>query len=705
MFSFIGTGRACAAVALVLLVVGAGCRTAPDPSSAGGNPAPCRPLSAAETDLAAALANYAMGILRDGMADSGSVVNYERSLRLSPERLDLSLRVAAARLRLGDTAAAVATLKEACRRHPRSAEARIYLAQIHQLLKDWDEARAAWREVIRLAPGDGAGYLQLALMDYEQGDAEGPFVLLEAALAKVDDQRPVLRLLGDLHVQQAGDVVDGQMTPDIRQALEYYRRAARLPADELTLPYLMQQGDLYLLTRQIESAVDCFAAVVAKEPDNLAARKKLALCYLAQGDHAQAIACLKVIADHEPLNSDIQYCLGEEYENIADTTNAVVRFTSACDGKPSTSKLFLKLALYYMPSDPQKAGQVLKAGLKKLPDDRLLLESLAQLHLVNRQENDAKATLRRLQEVVAKNPDRPLAARLLTHYGLVAQQYGLKENAEAMFQRSMELDPSLVDAYVRLALLYANQDRQTLAAQVMEKAQHMIPDNFTLNYVSGVLFGRLQRYPDAREAFERAWDIAMANPADAHKLDSGFYFSFGSVCERAGQFAEAESLLQCAMCLDSDNVEAFNYLAYMWAERGVKLAQARALISHALDEDPEDGAFTDTLGWIYFKQGRLEEALAEIGNALVFMPDDPMIMEHLGDVLAALRRAPEARHWWEESYRRNPDNAALGDKLKTLCGHGETAPIAAPPAADSKSGCWTPHREAPAPASLPSRRE
>ena len=102
----------------------------------------------------------------------------------------------------------------------------------------------------------------------------------------------------------------------------------------------------------------------------------------------------------------------------------------------------------------------------------------------------------------------------------------------------------------------------------------------------------------------------------------------------------------------------------MWAEKGINLEKALDYVSHALDLEPDNGAFIDTLGWIYFKQKKYQQALDQIQSALYFMPDDPTIVEHLGDILATLNNEQEAISWWKRSYLINPANKALEDKMR-----------------------------------------
>jgi predicted Zn-dependent protease len=102
----------------------------------------------------------------------------------------------------------------------------------------------------------------------------------------------------------------------------------------------------------------------------------------------------------------------------------------------------------------------------------------------------------------------------------------------------------------------------------------------------------------------------------------------------------------------------------MWAEKNVNLEPALDYIRHALDFEPDNGAYLDTLGWVLFKQGKYGAALENIQNARALMPHDPTIQEHLGDVLSALGRKKEALEAWKQSFLRGNANPAVEKKLR-----------------------------------------
>jgi len=105
------------------------------------------------------------------------------------------------------------------------------------------------------------------------------------------------------------------------------------------------------------------------------------------------------------------------------------------------------------------------------------------------------------------------------------------------------------------------------------------------------------------------------------------------------------------------HAHALNYLGYTYAEMGVKLKETEELIRRSLAVMPGDGYITDSMGWVYFKMDRLDDALREIEKAHRIEPKDPTITEHLGDVLKALGRKKEALSTYRKALELKGDNA------------------------------------------------
>lgn len=613
--------------------------------------------------MAEALAHFSMGILREGLADGSALASYQRALEEKPDYDVLYARAAVLYLKQGQKDKAIALMEDACRRNPRSMEACLYLAQVYQALNQSTDAIKATQRAIRIEPTNAKGYIQLAYLYLAARDEASAFAVLEQARNKVHDKLYVLRLMGDLYAQKIAEAPTIRH-PDVARAIACYEEAANLPPDDTYLQYQERLGDLYLINRQTDKALALFKNLADRLPDTIQLQKKLAMCYIALGQKEKAIEALKVVTGREPENSQIQFCLGELYEKLGNTSAAMDSFRSATDATPSSAAPYLKLALYYIKTEPEKAGQTLQNGLKQFPQDKKLLEMMMQYYLRNQQPLKALESFVQLQNLLLHDHERFLDSRYFIDFGDIAQQNKMYDTAIALYEKGLEQDPDLLEAYIRLSFLYLSVNDSDEALNVIDEAVCAHPEDPVAWYYFGLLYNRAQVYPIAISAFEMVETLAARLPNASLLLDSMFYFNYGAVCDRSGQSARAEALLRQAMQLDPENAEAFNYLAYLWAEQGIYLDQALEYSQHALDCDPDNGAFLDTLGWILYKQNLAAESLICLQSAYYFMPDDPTIMEHLGDAWSALHNESQALTWWGKSYRINANNKKLEEKLR-----------------------------------------
>ena len=620
-------------------------------------------LNRQDAAMAEALANYGMGVLREEERDPAAVSNYLRAVELEPGLTALYLRVAAQHIRQGNKDRAIAVMEEACRANPGSAEAAVILSQIYQIINRPEEARKAAQRAIEIAPENHKGYIQLASLYIAGQDEKKAESVLRGALARVKDQLPVLRILGDLHAQQIGTA--GAASPDFQEAVSFYEKAVDFPADDLSSVYLQRLGDLYLAGRQVDKALDCFQKAAVHDADNIQIQQKLALCYVALGNKEKALESLKNIAGHEPQSPEIYYYLSELYDSLGDKARAIENLKAAREAEPSNPKSYLKLALIYLRDNPQKAKEVLQDGLKRLPKERLFLEILVQIYLYNHQFSEALGLFAQMQDNLPSDDSILRDPRFYIHYGIAAQQCRLIDKSAALYAQALEMDPSSLEARVRLASLYVWMKEPEEAFALMEDAVLAHPADPATLFFFAVISSRAGEYKQAAAAFRIIEGLVKNQPdRGAVALDTSFYFNYGAACERSGEFDMAEKLLVKAISLDPKNSDAFNYLAYMWAEKDMHLEQALDYAHQAIEFEPDNGAYLDTLGWVLFKQGKYGEALECIQNALVLMPDDPTILDHFGDTLARMGRENQALAAWKQGFQRDVSNMSLERKLR-----------------------------------------
>jgi tetratricopeptide (TPR) repeat protein len=119
------------------------------------------------------------------------------------------------------------------------------------------------------------------------------------------------------------------------------------------------------------------------------------------------------------------------------------------------------------------------------------------------------------------------------------------------------------------------------------------------------------------------------------------------------------------LLLDSEHSDAINFIAYSFAERGVELEKALEMAQKALALN-NVGHIQDTVGWVYFKMGDYPNALKYLKMAVEGMPSDLVVLQHLGDIYAAMGKYREARETYEKILEINSEEKDVIEKLKRL---------------------------------------
>jgi predicted Zn-dependent protease len=175
------------------------------------------------------------------------------------------------------------------------------------------------------------------------------------------------------------------------------------------------------------------------------------------------------------------------------------------------------------------------------------------------------------------------------------------------------------------ALSDSGKDREIMSAisQVQDKAKRFADESKTL---------------DAVEALSKTEPEKQA-----------VVFQRGAMFERQKNFDAAEQQFRKVIAADPKNAGAMNYLGYMFADRNIRLDEAQQLIGKALELVPGNGAFLDSLGWLYFRQNRLDQAADQLRKALDNKEtgDDPTVHDHLAEVYFKQGKVKEAVQQWE----------------------------------------------------------
>jgi tetratricopeptide (TPR) repeat protein len=158
-----------------------------------------------------------------------------------------------------------------------------------------------------------------------------------------------------------------------------------------------------------------------------------------------------------------------------------------------------------------------------------------------------------------------------------------------------------------------------------------------------VLLARAYQKAGRLEEAEAAWTAGYAR----FPTNDALAFDLALSREKIGDLPGAEAAVRDVLRREPDNAPALNFLGYLFADHNMNLDEALVMIRRAIELDPENGAYIDSMGWVLYRLGRLAEARTHLERALRLTGGDPVIHEHLGDVYNDLKLKDLAR----EQYR------------------------------------------------------
>ena len=348
------------------------------------------------------------------------------------------------------------------------------------------------------------------------------------------------------------------------------------------------------------------------DSDNLEAHRVLGLIYAADVDAMnartsraqveaaarQAITHLERVAAGAAAGTDLQihFSLGRLYLRTGDPAKAIEAFGRVVDQNPSDVRGRLLLAEAYAASGD-------------------LRNAVAALEVIVDEEPRVASTLAQYQELA-----------------------GLLKEAVESYTRALAVEPTSRGLkFRRIAALFSDGNYAQAAAFAAEaQAQH--PDDLR--------FPRFQ----ARAVFEGgdpARALAILEPtATANPTDAATQFALADLYNDAGRDGDAERTLRRLLEIDPASAEVLNYLGYLLANKGRALDEAVRLVQRALDAEPGNPAYLDSLGWAHFRRGDFGEAEKYLSPAAEQLPRNAVVQDHLGDVLARQGRWQDAIAAW-----------------------------------------------------------
>jgi tetratricopeptide (TPR) repeat protein len=437
---------------------------------------------------------------------------------------------------------------------------------------------------------------------------------------------------------------------------------AKLPKN-YRLQYMLSVA--YRAEHRWEEALKAARAAQKADPKKIVAYQAIMEVSLDNTRPKEALKALDLAAKQKVDEYRYWLQLGELYIILREREPSLeippeqitAQYEKAMALNPEEPEVLVRLADHFLyTKNLKRAIELYLKILERQPDAIDIYQKLALSYV---QDGDKKQAISTLEEIVKKEPLKYQIHNLIGELNESLKDWAAARTA---YKSSLIVNPDQLENYLKVCLLELRLQNPDGAFEVLKKAKEKFPDMPQVPYFHGLAYSELKDYPKSVMAFEEAYLMSQSNPNI--RLESDFYFYYGAACERNGEFERSVNLFKKAIELNPDYADAYNYLGYMYADKGINLDESLKLIEKAISYEPNNGAFIDSLGWIYYKLGKYDKALVELQKAVDLIKDDAVVFEHLGDVYQKLGKRDDAAVQWQKAFQHDPKNEAILKKLK-----------------------------------------
>jgi len=488
---------------------------------------------------------------------------------------------------------------------PDNVDDHLLLGRLYRLNNDLQKAESELKTAVKLDPSSEEAITTLSLLYSDEGDTAKALEVL-SSVPDAGRSAKLYAALGATYEQRK----------EYKNAIDAYRHAIELDRDNLDS--IRGLAENLLNDGQIDAALEQFKVIADANPEDAQTYLRISEIYRRQGKFDDALDSLKKAEAMVPDALEVPY-------NIAVIYQAQGRYDDAVNILQDLLKKTEKPENSYTQADRNNRG--------------IFMERLGMVYRDQQNYPAAVESFRKMASLGDEN------AR--TGYQDVIDTYReAKEwpQATAAAREAVEKLPN--DREMRMVLdaqLADTGDAEKPLADVRSLLKGA-PEDRDVYLRLSIMYTRLKRWSEAEESLDKAEKLSVKVEDKEY-----VYFLRGSTYEREKKYDAAETEFKKILAANPQSAATLNYLGYMNADRGVELEESLNYIKLAVSLDPTNGAYLDSLGWVYFKLGKYDLAEENLAKASSRMASDPTVQDHLGDLYQKTGRLKLAAAHWERA--------------------------------------------------------
>jgi tetratricopeptide (TPR) repeat protein len=447
------------------------------------------------------------------------------------------------------------------------------------------------------------------------------------------------------------------------------------------------QTSLLAMANRIDDLAPQVASILAKDKANLAAnllQLNRTLAHFSDKKAAQNLVD-RVAAPYENL-PEAHFAMAQAAASANDNLRALTETEKALLLRPDWEAAALARAQLQARQSKLTAIDSLSSFVEQNPGARDARLALARLLINEKQYNESRKHFERL---IKDNPDNP---DVIYPVAMLALQHGDAATGRSQLEKLLTTDypdkstvhfflgqldqeqknlATAIEHYLQVSTGDQYISARSRAAQILlqqgkqEEARELLHNTHSSNTTEQAQLvmaeSQLLREAGNLQAAYAVLEAGLSSQPDNLEL----LYDAALTAERLGKPEILDIHLQHLLKLKPDHAHALNALGYSWAERSNRLPEAETLITKASKLMPDDPFIMDSLGWVLYRQGKLQEALKVLEKAYSIKAD-PEIAGHLGELLLAMERKDDARLLLQNAAEQFPDNAIINGALKKL---------------------------------------
>lgn len=492
---------------------------------------------------------------------------------------------------------------------PNSVDDHLLLGRLYRLANELQKAEAELKTAVKLDPNSEEAVTTLAMLYTDEGDTSHALKVLSS----IPDSARSAKLYSALGAAY-------EQRKDYKDAIDAYKHAIMLDRDNLDA--IRGLAENLLNDGQLEAALEQYKVIADSNPEDAQTYVRMAEIYRRQGKYDQALENLKRAETLVPDTMDVPYSMAAVYQ-------AQGRYDDAI-------KLLQDLIKKTDKSDPAMSQS-------DRNNRAIFIERLGMIYREQENYPAAVDTFRKMLTLGDENARSGYQEIIDTYRD--AKQW---PQATAAAKEAVQKMPEDRDLRMVLDAQLADMGQTDQAVSDVRSMLKGGPEDRDVYVRLGIIYTRTKQWNDALEALSKAEQLSTKAEDKAY-----VYFLRGDLYQRQKMYDQADSefrkVLSSTSPSDPQAAATLNYLGYMNADRGVKLDESLTFIKQALTFEPNNPAYLDSLGWVYFKQGKYDLAEENLNKAAAHMGSDPTVQEHLGDLYQKTGRLKLAAAHWDRA--------------------------------------------------------